>query len=445
MQILDPDIARTTDFSIECKRLITLGRCVESMHHGKEIQDESLDELKGLHEKVQEFRAVSNSWDFARKLKQDAVDFDLIACMIAPELDAQVGLLYQYLQPGQPSPYPSLAVVQELLALDDKDTERLRMLVSESGLFSQFEWLKQPCKHFYDSLIPSDKLLSYFLNMTTQDISPPGTVKVSLRPSLDDVVLPESRITMLRELLMWVNHRDCVFEKWGAQSKGGPIALFAGPSGTGKTYAGAAIATELGWPLYRVSLSQLVSKYVGETEKNMDRLFKAAHNKPLVLQFDEAESLFGKRGEIKDARDRYASNSVCHLLARIDEHIGPCILTTNQRDGLDVAFTRRFQSVINFPRPDAAARGKLWKKLLPPAAPIADNVDPIKLGEAVNLTGGGIHNACLYAAFLAADKQVQISYDEIGLAVWRELSKVSREVTRNDVGFLTEYIDEVIR
>ncbi|MDH5572941.1 MAG: AAA family ATPase [Gammaproteobacteria bacterium] len=443
--MLDTEAAITTNFSVECKRLITLGRCVESMRNGKDIYEEYLGELKDLQQKVQAYRANSHTWNFARKLNQNAVGFDLIACIIAPELDARIGLLYQYLQPGQPSPYPSLAVVQELLALDDENTEFLRDLVSDTGLFSQFEWLKQPCKHFYDSLMPSDKLLSYFLNTTTQETIPPGTVKVSIRPRLAEVVLPASRIQMLKEFMMWVNHRDCVYEQWGAQKKGGPVALFTGPSGTGKTYAGAAIATELGWPLYRVSLSQMVSKYVGETEKNMDRLFNAAHMKPMVLQFDEAESLFGKRGEIKEARDRYASNSVCHLLARIDEHIGPCILTTNQREGLDAAFTRRFQSVINFPRPDSNARAKLWNKLLPPNAPVSAMVDPDKLGEAVNLTGGGIHNVCLYAAFLAADKQVEISYKEIGLAVWRELSKVSREVTLNDVGFLADYLDEVIR
>jgi SpoVK/Ycf46/Vps4 family AAA+-type ATPase len=241
---------------------------------------------------------------------------------------------------------------------------------------------------------------------------------------------------------MWVRHRDQVYGQWQGQPKGGPVALFVGPSGTGKTYAGAAIATELGWPMYRISLSQLTSKYIGETEKNLDKLFSAAHGQNLVLQFDEADSLFGKRGEIKEARDRYASNSVCHLLARIDEHVGPCILTTNHRDSLDSGFTRRFQSIVSFPRPEAKARGLLWEKLLPPKAPRADEIDTTRLGEAVNLTGGGIHNAALYSAFLAADEKGPISYPKIATAVWRELAKSSMEVTRADMGFLAEYLTE---
>ena len=149
---------------------------------------------------------------------------------------------------------------------------------------------------------------------------------------------------------------------WHGQSVGGPVALFTGPSGTGKTFAAAVLAGALGWPLYRVDLGRLVSKYVGETEENLNRLFDAAHGQPMVLQFDEADALFAKRGEVKEARDRYANMEVSHLLTRIEAHDGPCILTTNLRKQLDSAFTRRFQLVVEFPRLDAAARSELWRR-----------------------------------------------------------------------------------
>jgi SpoVK/Ycf46/Vps4 family AAA+-type ATPase len=220
------------------------------------------------------------------------------------------------------------------------------------------------------------------------------------------------------------------------------VAIFSGPSGTGKTFAAAVITAELGWPLYRVDLGRLVSKYIGETEKNLNRLFSAAHGQPMVLQFDEADSLFSKRGEVKEARDRYANMEVSHLLARIESHQGPVILTTNLRNHLDPAFARRFQVVIDFPRPDEIARGQLWEKLLPPKAPRQKDLNCAFLGKAVNLTGGNIRNAALMGAYLAAEQNAAISLGHISLAVWRELGKDGRELTREDLGTLVPYLPE---
>jgi SpoVK/Ycf46/Vps4 family AAA+-type ATPase len=220
------------------------------------------------------------------------------------------------------------------------------------------------------------------------------------------------------------------------------VALFSGPSGTGKTFAAVVLASELDWPLYRVDLGRLVSKYIGETEKNLNRLFDAAHGRPMVLQFDEADSLFSKRGEVKEARDRYANMEVSHLLARIESHHGPVILTTNLRKQLDPAFARRFQVVVDFPRPDMAARTSLWRRLLPPRAPLDAGIDMDFLGRAVNLTGGGIRNAALHAAYMAAGAGLPIGVGHIALAVWRELGKDGRELSLADLGALAPYLPE---
>jgi SpoVK/Ycf46/Vps4 family AAA+-type ATPase len=245
---------------------------------------------------------------------------------------------------------------------------------------------------------------------------------------------------MLREFLLWIEHRDTVVGEWGGQRVGGPVALFVGPSGTGKTLAASVIANALGWPLFRVDLGRLVSKYIGETEKNLNQLFDAASGQPLVLQFDEADALFAKRGEVKEARDRYANMEVSHLLNRIEAHDGPCILTTNLRKQMDSAFNRRFQMVVEFTRPDPAARIALWQRLLPPRAPLAPEVEPTVLGHAVNLTGGGIRNAALHAAYLAAGQGTAIGLEHIALAVWRELAKAGREVALHDLGMLAAHL-----
>lgn len=214
------------------------------------------------------------------------------------------------------------------------------------------------------------------------------------------------------------------------------------------------IANTLGWQLYRVDLGALVSKYVGETEANLNRLFDAAHGLPVVLQFDEADALFAKRGAVKEARDRYANMEVSHLLTRIEAHDGPCILTTNLRKQLDPAFSRRFQIVVEFPRPDARARAELWRRLLPPRAPLAATLDVEALGAAVALTGGGIRNAALHAAYLAAGEANDESSDgrppaidrrHVAHAVWRELAKEGREVAPQELGDLLADLPREVR
>jgi SpoVK/Ycf46/Vps4 family AAA+-type ATPase len=293
----------------------------------------------------------------------------------------------------------------------------------------------------YNPIRPCPGVAAELLGRPSTDAAPPGAMRVRTVATWDDLVLPDKCVRMLREFLNWVRFRGTVVDQWGGSDHGGPVALFAGPSGTGKTFAAAVLAGTLGWPLYRVDLGSLISKYVGETEKNLNRLFDAADGKPMILQFDEADSVFGKRGEIREARDRYANMEVSHLLARVESHRGPCILTTNLRVNLDPAFTRRFQLVVDFPRPDSRARARLWQRLLPPRAPIADQVDVEFLAGAVSLTGGAIHNAALHAAYLAAaEAEPLITLRHVALAVWRELGKDGRELSPANLGPLEPYL-----
>jgi SpoVK/Ycf46/Vps4 family AAA+-type ATPase len=162
----------------------------------------------------------------------------------------------------------------------------------------------------------------------------------------------------------------------------------------------------------------------------------------MVLQFDEADALFAKRGEIKEARDRYANMEVSHLLSRIETHRGPVILTTNLRRNLDAAFTRRLQMVVEFPRPDVDARATLWSRLLPPRAPLADGVDVAELASAVALTGGQIRNAALHAAYLAAGAAGAIGPAELALGIWREINKDGRECARSELGALAAHLSQ---
>ncbi len=184
----------------------------------------------------------------------------------------------------------------------------------------------------------------------------------------------------------------------------------------------------------------LVSKYIGETEKNLNALFDAADGRDVVLLFDEADSLFGRRGDVREARDRYANMEVSHLLARIERHRGPCILTTNLRQHLDPAFARRFQAVIEFPRPDAGARTALWRRGFPPHAPLADEVDAERLGASLELTGAQIRNAALHAAFLAAAEETGVTLAHVASAVMSELAKDGREVPRSSLGMLAGHL-----
>jgi vesicle-fusing ATPase len=247
----------------------------------------------------------------------------------------------------------------------------------------------------------------------------------------DELVLPPGQLGLLHELVRHVRHRTQVYERWGfgaRTSRGlGVTALFSGESGTGKTLAAEVIARELGLDLYRIDLSATVSKYIGETEKNLARLFDAAEASGAVLLFDEADALFGKRGEVRDGHDRYANLEVAYLLQRMESYRGLAILTTNLRSNVDRAFLRRLRFVVQFPFPDAAQREEIWRRTFPPAAPL-DGVDPERLAR-LAASGGTIRSIALGAAFAAAEDGSAVTVEHVLRAARVEYAKAERSLT----------------
>jgi hypothetical protein len=246
----------------------------------------------------------------------------------------------------------------------------------------------------------------------------------------DDLVLPAPDLAVLRSIVAFVRHRDRVLDDWGFGAldgrSGGLIALFSGESGTGKTMAAQVIANDLGLEAYRVDLAGVVSKYIGDTEKNLDRIFQTAEHANAVLVFDEADALFGKRSAVSDARDRYANLEVAYLLQRVETYPGVVILTTNLRQDVDQAFLRRLDFALDFPVPGAAERARLWRRHLPPAAPVESGLDLDRLARAHPLPGGAIRNCARSAAFTAADDGGVITAAHLERAVALELRKLGR-------------------
>ncbi len=247
----------------------------------------------------------------------------------------------------------------------------------------------------------------------------------------DDLVLPEREIEVLREIALQVRYRGQVYETWGFQGKGrrglGISALFAGASGTGKTMAAEVLARELRLDLYRIDLSAVVSKYIGETEKNLRRVFDAAETGGAILLFDEADALFGKRSEVKDSHDRYANIEVSYLLQRMEAYRGLAILTTNLKESLDGAFLRRLRFVVEFPFPDGEERARIWRNVFPAATPLGP-LDYAKLAR-LDVAGGNIRNMALHAAFLAAGAGQPVGMDHLLRAARREYAKLERPLS----------------
>ena len=244
----------------------------------------------------------------------------------------------------------------------------------------------------------------------------------------DDLVLPGAQLATLRQIGTHLRQRLRVYEEWGFArhtTRGlGVSALFCGESGTGKTLAAEVMANEVGLDLYRIDLSAVVSKYIGETEKNLRRVFDAAEDSGAILLFDEADALFGKRSEVKDSHDRYANIEISYLLQRMEAYRGLAILTTNMKTALDRAFQRRLRFIVHFPFPDAELREAIWRRVFPVQAPL-DGIDYRKLAR-LNLPGGNIRNIALNAAFLAADVGEPLAMTHLLRAAQSETAKLER-------------------
>lgn len=264
------------------------------------------------------------------------------------------------------------------------------------------------------------------LNTLAQRLDPKAT--------WDDIVLPEDETALLQQIANQVRQRHTVYEDWGFQQRMnrglGISTLFAGESGTGKTMAAEVIANELRLDLYRIDLSAVVSKYIGETEKNLRRLFDAAENGGAILFFDEADALFGKRSEVKDSHDRYANIEINYLLQRIESYRGLAILATNFKNAIDSAFMRRLRFVVNFSFPGMRERQVIWQKAFPIETP-QQNLNFKQLAR-FNLTGGNIHNIVLNAAFLAAQAKTAVTMPQVLAATRTEFRKLDRPINEAD-------------
>ncbi len=255
--------------------------------------------------------------------------------------------------------------------------------------------------------------------------------KVESSADWRDLVLPDAQTSILRQVTVHARQASVVYGGWGfgAQYSGGLglSTLFSGPSGTGKTMAAGVLARELGRDLYQIDLATVVSKYIGETEKHLRKIFDAAERSGAILLFDEADALFGKRSQVRDSHDRYANLEVSYLLQRMESYRGIAILTTNMQHALDPAFQRRLRFVVQFPFPDAQSRERIWRKVFPAAAP-AGNLDYPKLAQ-LNVTGGAIRNIALLSAFLAAEDGAAISMRHLLAAAHTEYAKLDRPLS----------------
>lgn len=261
--------------------------------------------------------------------------------------------------------------------------------------------------------------------------------KITPRYKWSDIILPEDQIKILHEIVATVRGRPTVLEEWGVGGKlaasAGVTILFAGQPGTGKTMGAEVIASELGLDLYKIDLSTIVSKYIGETEKNLERIFNEAQTSNAILFFDEADAIFGKRSEVKDAHDRYANIEVSYLLQRMEQYDGVTVLATNLRANLDDAFTRRLNFALDFPFPDEVYRLKIWQTLFPRSVPRSPEVDLSIMARRFKLAGGNIRNIIVSAAYLAAADGGSVTMAHLLHGARREMQKMGRLVNEKSM------------
>lgn len=295
-----------------------------------------------------------------------------------------------------------------------------------------------------------DTITNEDLNNGCKSVSNQNLTKLAkkIKPNYtwDEIILPPGTLTALRDICGRVKNREIVYHDWGFDKKfslgKGVVALFKGESGTGKTMAAEVIANDLELDLYKIDLSTIVSKYIGETEKNINKIFTEAETSNAILFFDEADALFGKRSETKDAHDRYANIETNYLLQKIEEYEGVVILATNFQKNIDQAFMRRMHFVIDFPFPDSKYRLLIWKNAFPEKTPINQDVDFKFLSEHIRLSGGNIKNVAINAAFLAAQGSHKITMKDIIVSVKQEYQKIGRPMAKGEFGKYASLADQ---
>lgn len=311
--------------------------------------------------------------------------------------------------------------LDQVLSHFDLSAERVHAISAQAHL------LQRPDESFGDTLWEACR-------METRPRLDGLAQRIEASASWDDLVLPPAQLETLREIAAQLRARHLVYQSWGFAEKSarglGITALFAGASGTGKTFAAEVLATELRLDLYRIDLSQVVSKYIGETEKNLRRVFEAAESSGAILLFDEADALFGKRSEVKDSHDRYANIEVSYLLQQMEAYRGLAILTTNLKQSLDTSFVRRLRFVVQFPFPGLAERTEIWRRAFPAATP-REEIDLARLAR-LNVTGGNIRNIALNAAFCAARDGGPVRMSHLLHATRGEYEKLEKPLTQSE-------------
>ncbi|WP_375504838.1 ATP-binding protein [uncultured Nostoc sp.] len=320
----------------------------------------------------------------------------------------------------------------------DKLLQDLQELTSQFQLSTSM--IRRACTAAVGQLrMPSAPSLKQALWQSCRVQARPGldelAERIESKLSWEDLVLPPLQKGILKEISAHVRQKAKVYEKWGFASKSrrglGITALFSGPSGTGKTLAAGVLANELNLDLYKIELSAVVSKYIGETEKNLQQIFNAAESGGVILLFDEADSIFGKRSEVKDSKDRNANLEVSYLLQRMESYPGMAILTTNLQSNLDPAFMRRLRFVTQFSLPDAAHRSEIWRRIFPPDTP-TEGLNFEKLAQ-LNAPGGNIRIIALNSAFMAADEEEPVQMKHILKATQTEYEKLGKSLTSVEI------------
>ncbi|NLW46383.1 MAG: ATP-binding protein [Firmicutes bacterium] len=301
-------------------------------------------------------------------------------------------------------------------------------------------------KRFEDGGIGNADLYTACYNQSRHNLKKLAQ-KIHTKYTWNDIVLPKDQMDQLHEICNQMKYRAIVYDEWGFDRKlslgKGLNILFSGAPGTGKTMAAEVIANELSLELYKIDLSQVVSKYIGETEKNLSRVFQEAENSNAVLFFDEADALFGKRSEVKDAHDRYANIEIGYLLQKMEEYVGIVVLATNLNKNIDEAFLRRLQFVVEFPFPDLKEREEMWYKIFPESAPRSQDLDYAFLAKRLKLAGGNIKNIAVTAAFYAAKDSSAIGMRQIMTASRREFRKLGLPFVKSDFEPYYDLVGEV--
>ena len=304
--------------------------------------------------------------------------------------------------------------------------KQIKLSVSDSVIRSTME---------KKSLVDSQMISNCVYSQMTENLSEKATL-IKKKHTWDELILNPDEKLIIKRACDQMRYRRVVYDKWKMGNRilygTGLSMLFAGPSGTGKTMAAQVVAHELGLEIYKVDLSRVISKYIGESEKNLGEIFDSAKKSNVILLFDETDSIFAKRTEVKDSHDRNANLETSYLLQKMEEHTGITILTTNFLENIDKAFFRRINYVVHFAFPNAAARKEIWMKMFTKEVPIAKDIDFNFISKQFELSGGSIKNACLTAAFMAASENTEITMKHMIKSIEYEIKKQGKMVTKSD-------------